>query len=492
MTSVFLGAGRVALAAAAWRKAEIAIPAPRAVHLVVSALALIVMGALLNWVDSGANGRFQLYGINALVASQAGTLAVVALFAARRAVLVESLVLCNLFLIGCSSFLAVKLLGTWLQPSSETALPLVATVAAWVNIAWSAIYTIWLVGAIRRGLLSIEGPPARRPLLRAIGVIVGLVAVNVALPQWPLFAGEDFRRSTANLYEIASVLRAAKADPDGEQARAERAKAEQDRADVELAQSDLVQQSLAKLAPREAGASNLFTLGVAGWSDQDVFPREIKGGLAVLDARFGTAKRAISLINHTDTAYEAPFASLPNLVSVLRGVAERMDTERDALMLVLTSHGSAEGFALNFYPYVYRTLSPASLKSALDAAGIRNRIVIVSACHSGVFVPALADENTAVITAASAERTSFGCSNDREWTYFGDAFFNQALREGGTLPGAFARARDLIAGWEARDGLTASEPQIHVGSAIAALLPGLLGPSDHARAPTDMQDWALR
>ena len=62
-----------------------------------------------------------------------------------------------------------------------------------------------------------------------------------------------------------------------------------------------------------------------------------------------------------------------------------------------------------------------------------------------------------VLTAADEKSTSFGCSNEREWTYFGDAF-NQHLKPDVTLEQAFLNARVTIGQWEARDGLTPSNP----------------------------------
>ena len=64
----------------------------------------------------------------------------------------------------------------------------------------------------------------------------------------------------------------------------------------------------------------------------------------------------------------------------------------------------------------------------LEASGARYRIVIILACYSGVFSPVLASPSTLVITGAAADRSSFGCEDGATWTYFGDAFYNQALR----------------------------------------------------------------
>ena len=74
--------------------------------------------------------------------------------------------------------------------------------------------------------------------------------------------------------------------------------------------------------------------------------------------------------------------------------------------------------------------------------------MIVSACYSGTFVPPLANDNTIVITAADARNPSFGCAPGREWTFFGDAFFNRSLRPGTDLQRAFNGARITISEWE--------------------------------------------
>jgi hypothetical protein len=120
-------------------------------------------------------------------------------------------------------------------------------------------------------------------------------------------------------------------------------------------------------------------------------------------------------------------------------------------------------------------LTPQSLKVALDRSGIRNRVVVLSACHSGSFVPTLADPTTLVITAAHAERTSFGCDDSREWTYFGDAFFNRALRKERSFERAFLQARRTISLWEKREGLESSLPQIAGGEALRQRLAAYAG-----------------
>jgi hypothetical protein len=116
-------------------------------------------------------------------------------------------------------------------------------------------------------------------------------------------------------------------------------------------------------------------------------------------------------------------------------------------------------------------MRPTHFRDMLAAAGIRNRVVIVSACFSGAFIAPLMDDNTIVLTAAAPDRSSFGCQAQRDWTFFGDAYFNQALRDNRSMVDAFDDAKVLIERWEREQNLTPpSNPQRYVGSHAAELL----------------------
>jgi hypothetical protein len=116
-------------------------------------------------------------------------------------------------------------------------------------------------------------------------------------------------------------------------------------------------------------------------------------------------------------------------------------------------------------------LRPANLRDLFTQAGIVNRVVIVSACFSGAFIAPLADDNTIVLTAAAPDRTSFGCQPEREWTFFGDAYFNHGVRGGASLLPAFDQAKVLITQWEREHNLTPpSNPQKWIGAHAAEML----------------------
>ena len=166
-----------------------------------------------------------------------------------------------------------------------------------------------------------------------------------------------------------------------------------------------------------------------------------------------------------------PLASIGNLSRALAGVGAKMNRQEDVLFLFLTSHGSEGGWlSTRFDPFRPRAFVARQLDAALDDAGIKWRVIVISACFSGGFIDPLADDSSLIITAASAERASFGCGHDGPFTYFGDAYFGRALPASRSFIGAFDAAKAQVASWEAAQGFRPSLPQIHVGAAIAAKL----------------------
>lgn len=238
--------------------------------------------------------------------------------------------------------------------------------------------------------------------------------------------------------------------------------------------------ALAAVKPGRKGVVDAFVV-VAGLDSDAVFGREAREAGRVLSRRFDAARRTIVLA--AGQGNEAPGDDAPatpaNLAIALARVGELADRE-DVVVLYTTSHGSApQGIAYNDRARGQGKISPDRLKAMLDDAGVRNRLVIVSACYSGIFVPRLADDRTVVMSAAAADRSSFGCQPGNDWTYFGDALLNRALRKPQPLAAAFDEARTAVSGWEAADKGTPSNPQISVGADVAAWL----GPLE-ARMPT--------
>ncbi|MGH6932082.1 MAG: C13 family peptidase [Dongiaceae bacterium] len=236
------------------------------------------------------------------------------------------------------------------------------------------------------------------------------------------------------------------------------------------AQPALVDRATQFLQAERQGIVDLYFVGYAGYADQDVFMREVNAVAALFNSRFDTRDRAVTLINNPKTVDHVPLANRHNLELVLERVATKMYTDEDVLFLFLTSHGSPEILSTNFYPLGLNDLSPEDLRQVLDQSGIKWRVIVVSACYSGSFIEPLKDDNTLIMTAARHDRTSFGCGNENDFTYFGEAYFDQQLRREYSFVAAFENARRAIAERERTEKLTPSDPQIHIGSAIQTKL----------------------
>lgn len=110
---------------------------------------------------------------------------------------------------------------------------------------------------------------------------------------------------------------------------------------------------------------------------------------------------------------------------------------------------------------------PASeLASLLAPLKERYKVLVISACYSGGFIPALKDDKTLIMTAARSDRVSFGCSEEADFTYFGDALFAKAFQQTDDLRQAFTLASATVAQREKEEEFEPSEPQLWAPEAV--------------------------
>ncbi|WP_242007515.1 C13 family peptidase [Luteimonas cucumeris] len=242
-----------------------------------------------------------------------------------------------------------------------------------------------------------------------------------------------------------------------------------------LAERDARQldRELAALAPQRPGQPDLYVLGFAGDGEENVFRNEVVYLESLFEQRFGAQGRVVTLINHADSLGKAPhsLATYDNLYDALARIGSTMDREQDLLLLYLTMHGTEDHeLAVHFPPVVEDWLTPQDLRTALDESGIRNRVVVISACYSGGFLPALRGPDTLLITAARADRASFGCGTESAATYFGHAWLVDGLNRSTDFVAAYDLARDAIAKREKQEDQEPSLPQIDVGARIGERL----------------------
>lgn len=232
-------------------------------------------------------------------------------------------------------------------------------------------------------------------------------------------------------------------------------------------QPKMLADTLGKMKEQRAGVPDLFFISFGSHGSQDVFMKEAQYTTQLFDQKFGTEGHSLSLINNKKTIDSQPLATVTNLKESLSSLAKKMDLEEDILFLYLTSHGSKshklsvslEGMPLNKMP-------AEKLGGILKGSGIKWKVIVISACYSGGFIDHLKDEHTLVITASNKEKGSFGCSDESEMTWFGKAYFKEALAETNSFVEAFEKAKLLIDEWEVKENKTHSYPQIHSSPAI--------------------------
>src|SRR6478752_8081706 len=214
-------------------------------------------------------------------------------------------------------------------------------------------------------------------------------------------------------------------------------------------------------AIEDAGKVGVVSFGLFG--DQGVFRSEATGAARVVAGRFGSGP-----INVQYNSKKGGGATIEGLAMSLQAAANGMDADNDILFLILTSHGSRAGLAVKA-GRLTQTLTPSNLAEMLARTGMRYKVVVISACYSGVFIPRLANPDTLVITAADANHPSFGCQDKARWTYFGDAFFNVALRQAASLKDAFVEARTLVRKRELHEHFEPSNPLMAGGANVQPL-----------------------
>lgn len=224
-----------------------------------------------------------------------------------------------------------------------------------------------------------------------------------------------------------------------------------------LAERRRLDAALDAIAPQRKGMVDAYVISVALDSDA-VFAREAREAGRVLSTRYGAQGRTLVLAGPDARTAALPRGSIGALTVALARVAEIVDPAEDVLVVYLTSHGAPEGLAYHEGDTGYGILSPYRLRSVLAELGFQRRVLIVSACYSGVFVPYLAGPDTAILTAASASTTSFGCAAENDWTFFGDALINHALRKPQPQVSMGANVAAWLAPLDARTPKSANAP----------------------------------
>lgn len=241
-----------------------------------------------------------------------------------------------------------------------------------------------------------------------------------------------------------------------------------------LAQHKRLATAIAALQPQRPGTVDAYLVSI-GLDSDPVFGREAGEAAKVLSRRYGATGRTIFLAAGADEqASGTPQGSPPNLATALAAVAAKMNLKEDVLILFATTHGDPNnGLAYRDGNKGIGMIAPLRLAKLLDDLGFQRRMILISACYSGIFLPLLTNENSIIVTAAASNRTSFGCAPGNDWTFFGDALINNGLRKPQPFDKATEEAVGLITQWESSKQLLASRPQTFVGGSTNVWLSAL-------------------
>jgi len=232
---------------------------------------------------------------------------------------------------------------------------------------------------------------------------------------------------------------------------------------------EIIARQLAAMPAQRPGHPDLFVIGVAGDGRERVFSNEVEYLRTLAATHLDADGRMLALVNRPGRSgnESMPRATLDNLRLALTGIGQKMDLEQDLLLLYMASHGSGDHeFVLADNAGLNASITPQQLRQALDEAGIKHRILVVSACFSGGFIPALSDPDTLVLTAAAHDRSSFGCGAASTFTWFGRALLMEGFQHSQSPITAFQYARKVVKQLENRHDYPASHPQIEIGANI--------------------------
>jgi hypothetical protein len=347
------------------------------------------------------------------------------------------------------SFAAALMLSLGLVPLP---LLLAALAAPFLTPLWSGATVIALMIYsylyLARGLRAFTGETQRVAAVAGIAMLMGFIWLTDALDVIPdIWAAPEVEQAADNSDSPA------------------------DAETVLFEQSARIDRALAAIRPDASTYPKAFFVGFAGVGEQKVFAQEIGLASRVLSERYDMDGRNLSLINDERDLQSTPLASVAGLKYALRGLAARMNPDRDVLFLAISSHGAEDpAIAVSNSELPLNDMTTEDLADALSDSGIKWRVIIISACYAGGFIDPLKNPRTIVIAAAAADRTSFGCSNDADLTYFGEAFYRDALPDARSLRDAFEKAKSAIAMRERRERVDPSKPQAYFGAELEAKL----------------------
>jgi Peptidase C13 family len=210
-------------------------------------------------------------------------------------------------------------------------------------------------------------------------------------------------------------------------------------------QSQMFEGMLDNFEPERPNEEDIYFLGVSGEAGNPLYLNEAERALEAMRDVYGTDGRAGILANNASNNARYPFATHSNIEATLNHIAELIDVEDDILFLFLSSRGTqSPSLVLSQPGLILADIDPKGLKKALDDAQIKWRIIVISACYSGGFIPSLADSKTLIITSSDGTDKGLGCAPNKNETWFSKIFFEEGLKKSLGITTAFHATYEIL------------------------------------------------
>jgi hypothetical protein len=205
---------------------------------------------------------------------------------------------------------------------------------------------------------------------------------------------------------------------------------------------------------------------VAGDDAQPVFDNANDALAQWLGGR-GVARSDIHRLS-ASRARQDPSVEPASAERILQRIAALQPPPGTGCLVFITSHGQ-QGRGI-WLAYSGEYLEPASLAQALSVGcAAVPTVVILSSCYSGAFAAgAMRAPNRIILSAARADRPSFGCQADRTYTVFDECLLG-ALPRAPTWRAVYGTSLGCVRGREKQLAVLPSQPQAAFGAAVRDL-----------------------
>jgi hypothetical protein len=228
--------------------------------------------------------------------------------------------------------------------------------------------------------------------------------------------------------------------------------------------------SLSVVQPVQAAKRNWKAVLVSGDDSISNFDRA-RTSMGRLLSNFGFSAQNIKHLtsDRNKVGGGTRLATADSLFQALRDL--QVNPSTDACAIFMTSHGSPNngGFMLR-HTRGEAIYADQFARMVNDTCGQAPAVILISACFSGQFiVPALKGPNRIILTAASRDRSSFGCDPGVQYTFWDECLLG-ALGRLKNWHAIYQDIRSCVERKERSEGFTGSKaslPQAYFGSGWA-------------------------